>query len=283
MRLPLRINWQALPAALRPPGATAADPRDIAREDLSPEAFERAVSRFKIDGTWRTTWTARQPVTDALLEELRGGRTDLHWLEVGASCGSTTLDLLGRLNGGFGRYYATDLFQSLPVRRAGPVWYFYHPKSAACIMRVSDRTIAYHDVEAALPPLGWLASRLVAHGAGAAAGANGSVDLIRPELRAAARRDPRIVLLEHDCMRPWSREPVDVIKIANVLNRVSFEPRTIRDAAGHLMNALRPGGHLVVTDNRDTERVSVFRRSPVGGLALVRSVAGGTDVERALA
>ncbi|MGE0315520.1 MAG: methyltransferase domain-containing protein [Lautropia sp.] len=282
MRIPLKPNWQGFPAPFRRLLPRAADPRDIGARALSADAFEQAISRFKVDGTWKTTWSARHRLTDALLLERCAPDEATRILDIGASCGSTSLDLIGQLGARFARYYVTDLIMTLPCHRSGGAVYYYHPLERRCIMRASDLVVAYADVDAALPGLGALATHLIAKAPPLDAAGVGIADMMRPDLRALAEKDPRVDLREYDCLSPWPLESVDVIKTANVLNSVSFTEDQIARATANLARALRPRGHLLVTYNHGIERVSCFERDDDGRLRCVASLNGGTDVERVL-
>lgn len=61
-----------------------------------------------------------------------------------------------------------------------------------------------------------------------------------------------------------------------------FSDAQILSAVGQLCRALHPGGSLIVTDNRDVERVSHFEIDASGRPERRASIHGGTDVERVL-
>jgi hypothetical protein len=71
---------------------------------------------------------------------------------------------------------------------------------------------------------------------------------------------------------------VDIIKVANVLNKTYFADASIKIAASNLCRGLAIGGRLVLTDNRDSERVSILVKQTDGQLAVEQEFNGGCDV-----
>ena len=86
--------------------------------------------------------------------------------------------------------------------------------------------------------------------------------------------------MEYDILSAWPNEPVDIIKVANVLNPCSFADEEIQMAITNLRNALKIGGKLMITDNRDVEQVSMFSKSKAEKLVLEKELNGGTEIEK---
>lgn len=198
--------------------------------------------------------------------------------EIGASTGVTSLDLLSRLEGNYGRYYVTDLFFNLEYAALGDVTYFYNPITHECIMRVTDGFLIYKDVQGAFFPLGFLAARILACAPRRQLTEATTVNLLHPKLRQRVLADPRIVVKEYNVLEPWPYELVDIVKVANVLNRLYFSDAEISVATENLKSAMKPHGKLVITDNRTIEKVSMFSKSSAGRLVLEKKVNGGTEV-----
>ena len=282
MRIPIRINRERLPAVVRRIIPNQADPRRLAGPMDGAVEFEECVGAIKVDSAWKTTARDRHPLTDAVILETLGTVSSPAILEVAISSGSTTLDLLGKLGGRFSRYYATDRFLDLPYRATPDAGWFYHPQSGEPILRATDWTITYRDTAGAVFPLGPLARRSLARAPDQRGPGTIRVSTIHPELRALAGRDPRITLEAYSIFDPWPHAPVNMVKVANVLNAKYFTAPEMRSILATLGQAILPGGNLVITDNRESEGVSLFTKTADGDLRLTREFNQGTFAARIL-
>jgi hypothetical protein len=191
------------------------------------------------------------------------------------SSGTTSLDLLGALKGQFGKYYATDLYLRLPIRSAGGATYFYHPITGLPVIRCSDWLIVYGDVKGAIFPLKYFARRALSRAPSLDEGSVKYAEMIHPDLSVAAQCDGRIVLREYDLLQDWPYEKLDLIKMANILNAEYFTDDELTVILRNAFGALKDNGKLVITDNRDDERISVFSKQSGKGLVRERDVNHG--------
>jgi predicted O-methyltransferase YrrM len=285
MRLPIKLNLDGFPEALRHQLHGKHDPRRLLQAQAQQAQFEQSITGVNIDGTWKRTNKNRQPQTDHLLAQAIQGKAAPVLLEVGASAGMTSVELAQRLGAGFGKFYVTDLYFSMPCAEQGQTVFFYHPVDRRCIMSANDRFIAYEDVAGAMFPLGMLAKRWLKK----APSFNENwprVDLRHPEFRSLLAQDPRLVVQEHDIFKPWLGEKLDAIKVANILNRSYFSDLQLKQALAHLLDALRPQGVIVIADNRRPpgeteqrlEKASVFRKVQDQQLQLEQEINGGTEI-----
>lgn len=277
MRCPIKLNRDSAFARTCRFLPNRADPRKLLESNASLGSFEARVASFQIGRTWKHTEAKRHLLSDKIVAGIASACHKPVILEVGTSSGITSLELIEKLHGGFGRYYATDICLDVDCIGWPAATYFYDPLTEQCIMRVTDRFVTYGDIEGAPFPLAAVAARLIAHAPPHDPAIAQSVSLVRPELLRLSRRDPRVVVLRYDVMAPWPHESVDVVKVANVLNRVYFPDQQIAAAVTNLNNALNPGGRLVITDNRASERVSTFRKIK-SGLELETTVNGGAGI-----
>lgn len=278
MRTPVKINQHILPVWLRKLLPCKDDPRNICWPDLNIFSFEDSISAIKIDTTWKTIRKKRHLLTDQLISEEASCIQKPSILEVGASSGSTSLDLLDRLSGSYKQYFVTDLFFTIPYKIKDNVTYFYHPLTKHCIMRASDWYIVYEDVQAAFFPLGLIARKLLACAPQYDPNDSLCASMLHPELKSIIDSDSRIVVKEYDIFDAWPDEMIDIIKVANVLNRTYFSDEKIRLVIVNLKNALKIGGKLIITDNRDVEKVSIFSKTIAERLILERELNGGSDI-----
>jgi hypothetical protein len=153
MRFPVKLNKTWLPRWLRYLPLVTDDPREVMREGTTREQFARAVSSIKIGTTWRTTRPSRHALSDQVVLELALARGRPVILDVGASDGCTSLDLIEKLGRDFERFYVTDASLGVDVMEAGGATYFYHPPTGQCIMRVGAGLIVYADTRGSIFPL----------------------------------------------------------------------------------------------------------------------------------
>ena len=178
---------------------------------------------------------------------------------VGASDGSTSLDFMEALKWRFLKYDVTDKTLAIGVRRdADGRRYFYDGR--CCILTASNLFLRYPQVSG-LPirgKPGFLS--LTAPPIPPPADDVESISLVYPGLRARERTDPRVVIWPYDFRELWEGPSADVVKVANVWNRSYFDDATIVGGLQNLRRALTEGGWMLLVENRDVERVSLFRR-----------------------
>src|SRR6478609_218327 len=137
-------------------------------------------------------------------------------VDLGASDGSTSLDLIRRLPA-FGSFTVADLHVWVTATTAAGHVLFYDAEDR-CILatgrwwaawpRLSKPVrMLYRPIEAAASRRPERRRRLL---------------LINPELREMMETDSRIHVREHDVFTPWPKPAPDVVKVANLLRRVYF-------------------------------------------------------------
>jgi len=286
MRFPIKINQNRLPGWLHKYLPSKDDPRKLLLPDSCVDSFDRSITAIKIGDTWKSTQKRRHILSDRLIAEATSSLTRPSFLEIGASAGTTSLELLDIIGDNYDRFYVTDLSFDLKCTKLGNVTYFHHPLTEQCIMRVTDQFLMYEDVEGAVFPLGWIAARMLARAPRIGSANATTVNLLHPKLRQRAFVDPRIVVKEYNVFEPWPSELADIVKVANVLNRLYFSDAEILKALANLKMAMKSDGKLLITDNREIEKVSIFSKDSAGMLVLEKEVNGGTEiadlVERAL-
>src|ERR1700710_3121257 len=116
------------------------DPRVILDEDVSAEDFRRAMAAIDAGQTMKITGTKRHGGGDAMLIEYVDVKA-AHVVDIGASDGSTSLELIEQLPG-FASYVIADLFLSISARRVGKRTLFFDA-NGRCILIVGSRTVAW--------------------------------------------------------------------------------------------------------------------------------------------
>lgn len=275
MRLPIKLNEAGWPSRFGRLSFAFHDPRPLANADqseLTPCEYSRAMSTLQFGVTFKTTRPGRQEQSNRFVLQLyRGSKPVI--LDVGASDGSTSLDLMRALEGNFERYFVTDL--NLSTRcgsdHRGVLYFLDHDE--VCVLRASKRFLVYSELSGACFPLPLMAKSLLA---GARRVSNWrEVFLIQPELASLAARDSRISIMRYDVFAPWTGERPDLIKVANLLNPKYFTDQQMREALRVQCSHLAPNGRLLlVSEDDDIEKFSVFRKSSTG-MVLEHSHGGG--------
>ena len=263
MRLPIKFNRAGWPYRTAGQRFFVDDPRPLANgvpSDLSPSDFSDAISTLQFGVTFKTTRPGRQQHSNRFISRIYAGAKPII-LEVGASDGITSLDLIRSLGNNFGHYFVTDLNLSARWGRDPRGVIYFLDYNANCVLRASKRFITYSDVEGAPFPLPFISRVLLS-------GSRKIVDwheimLIQPELLALSQRDCRISIERYDLFRPWTGERPDLIKVANLLNARYFTDSQMKEALKVQCRNLAPGGRLLlVSEDDDIERFSVFVKSP---------------------
>ena len=242
MRAPVRAVRGGWPAAWERRAARLfrADPRVLLDEDPSAEDFRAVMSFIHVGDTIKITAADRHAAADALLLDhldLAGATL----VDIGASDGSTSVDLLAKLPE-LGAYVIADLFLELSAVEVGRHILFFDPHRT-CVLVAGRRLMGWPSlsrvVRALYAPLIVRARRRPAR----------PVLLLGPAARRLVREDPRVTTWVHDVFQPWTGPAPDVIKVANLLRRLYFGDDDIRRALRVLFAGLPEGGHLLVVDN----------------------------------
>lgn len=274
MKLPIRLNRAGWPKCFAGLFVSFDDPRPLTGDvrALSRDEFSIAVSCLQFGITFKTTHPGRHKQSDRFLLETYRGST-LVILDVGASDGSTSLDLIRTLGENFARYFVTDLNSTVRCGCDDRGVAYFVDQAGTCILRASKRFLIYADDSGARAPLRLVSRRLLA-------GCHQVVDwhdvqLIQPDLLRIAAVDTRVLIKRYDMFTPWTDERPDVIKVACVLTNEYFSDVQMREALRVQCSNLALNGRLLLVSEDDgVERFSVFRKGPAG-IDLEHTHAGG--------
>ena len=274
MRLPIKLNKAGWPSPFADLFLAFHDPRPLAYKPfaISAAQFSASVSSLQFGVTFKTTHPGRHAQSNQFLRETcRGSRPVI--LDVGASDGSTSLDLIQELGSDFAYYYVTDLNLSVRCGYDSKGVVYFVDQNGSCILRASERLLVYSNTSRAKFPLRLIAKALLAK-CGNAGGWRNLV-LIQPALRRRAKCDPRIMIQRYDVFAPWTGPPPDLIKVANLLNNEYFSDAQIEEALQAQCSNLAPNGRLLlISEDQDVEKFSIFRKTPTG-MELEWTHAGG--------
>ena len=235
------------------------DPCVVCADDTPPEVFRTAMSCFWLGGTFKITGAGRHPNADELLiRHLDLTGADI--VEIGASDGSTSLDLIAKLPA-FASYIVADLYLELvTVHALGHT--FFLDQDGQCVLVVGRRLIGWPTMS---KMVGVLYAPAIAAMRRIRTGAGTPVLLLNPKLRELMAHDGRVTHRVHDVFEPWAGAPPDLIKVANLLRRLYFDDAMISRALQILHGDLPEGGHLLIVDNARIKgigpRAGLYRRT----------------------
>jgi hypothetical protein len=279
MRLPVKPNGAGWPAPFSRLAPSSEDPRLLAYDTLlPPHRFSEAVSALRFGSTFKTTRPRRHLHSNRYVKETYSGTRPVI-LDIGASDGSTSVDLIDALGDSFSRYYVTDLHLTVSCGFDDRGVTYFKDRDGRCVLSASSRWLAYDDPSGGWLPLRLVAKRMLARSARATDWRE--VQLIQPSLIRHTKSDSRIQLVQYDMFTPWVHQSPDLIKVANVLNPEYFSSSQARRALEMQCAHLAPGGRLLVvhgpTTNGQSERFSVLRKT-ASGMTLEHEHDGGVDV-----
>jgi hypothetical protein len=217
------------------------DPGVILEDDVTPRDFRRAMLSIHVGGTYKITHAGRHEFADDLLLrhlDLSSSRI----VEMGASDGSTSVDLIRRLGDGFRSFAISDKYIELTSARVGRhIVLFDHDDR--CVLVIGRRFVAWPEMSSAVHAL---YSRIISV---ARTCQRTTVPLLNPDARAMVRDDPRVTFRAHDVFEPWAGDTPDLVRAANVLRKLYFDDRQLLVALAAIHSSLSPGGHFQVIDH----------------------------------
>lgn len=252
MKFPIKPHDSFWPNWLRPLlGAhLRKDPRLLLQtEKLSEKDFSKAVSNFRLGGTFKTTRPGRHALSNELLRQ-QNLPPDTVILELGASDGITSLELMQSLDFRFKRYYVTDRFLTVTCLKKGKQCYFFNSQNE-CIL-IADTFFVYY------PKLSPLTQKLygkrikeMENKIKKCPTLKTSTPLIHPRLKKEQDKRPdQIYIRSHDMLKPWTEEQPTLIKAANLLNPGYFSQKHIRLALKLIFDVLPENGLFLLVENR---------------------------------
>lgn len=234
------------------------DPVALMSDEPDPDLFRTIMSQVYVGGTIKITGAHRHPEADELLVD-NVDVTGKAIADIGASDGSTSLDLIERLPG-FASFTIADLHLTITAVRVGRRWTFFDG-DRVCVMVSGRRAVGWPTQSA------WVRAAYLPTIKAAARKSADSVDvlLINPSVRRRMAADPRITTTVHDVFTVWPDPKPDVIKVANLLRRLYFSDDMLLKGLHALTASLPEGGHLLIVDNPRTEdptpRGGLYRRT----------------------
>ncbi|WP_217645414.1 hypothetical protein [Nocardioides terrae] len=215
------------------------------------------MSSVYVGGTIKITAAGRHPATDRLLVD-NIDLSQAHIVDIGASDGSTSLELIEKLPE-FASYTIADLYLTLRAVDVGRRTVFFD-RTGKAVLVAGPRFAGWPSLSTGVA----LVYAHVVRGARVAIADASEIVLLNPEVRRVMASDPRVDARVHDVFQPWVGEKPDVIKVANLLRRLYFSDDELVRALAALRDSLPEGGHLMLVDNprmlNTPPRAGIWRR-----------------------
>jgi hypothetical protein len=257
--------------------------------------FTQILDDIYVDGVWKRTSWGRLPETEkAIVRYLMTNRTTtgermpLRILDVGASDGSTSVNLLGSVRAAYSgpiELTLADLNVELRRFRKGFLTEYRSSRgdpAMAAFGRIGVR-LPRSEHEWYRPSHAIARWYLRQSGLRSGLREDGKVPLVNP----VAAHDPAIEVMELDCVifEPSLKERFDVIRASNLISpRYGFAGQKLESCLANLHSYLKEGGCLLISrndGNTEIERGSIWRRTP-DGFTLVEGFGGGSEIEGAV-
>ena len=248
---------------------------------------DRVLHDIRVGGVWKRTGSARLENTLRVIDDYlrREPRESVNVLDLGASDGTTTIELVERLRKTYRvTAWLADKYLWLDRFERGRVVEYRTTDGAPVMVRRGRLALRlprsehrWHLLANLLASL-YMRYRPAMHPAG-------RISLMQPRINEY----PDIHVIELDALRRNEElvGKMDVIRASNVLHREYFDERQIATAVGNLHDYLRDGGCMVISRNVDRgaqdrgaqeiECGSLWRKTPQG-FVLESEFGGGSDI-----
>ena len=244
------------------------DPRQLISGDLNWTQFSRAVSVFKFNTTFKSTKYDRYPLTLKEISKLDFSEKPVI-LDIGSSDGIASLKNIKVLN--YKKYYITDLNIYVWCYRDEDTYYF-HDQNKQCILVVNKYLVVY------VKEIKSLLFRLIINFFFPFIKKNNTsldkIKLINPKIS----KYNNVIVMSYDFFKPWPKKQVSLIIAANILNKSYFSNDELKIGLKNIVEILIPNGYLVVIDNRQNEKSSIFQ-SIDNKLINIKNINDGTNIK----
>jgi len=241
------------------------------------QEFSTYISYLRIGKVWKYTKCYRHSSIDEIIHELMVVRQKPLFIDVGASDGITSANLFKSIGVKFGIFFVTDLFFSLDVAKHRKDTLFFLPGANKCFLICNDRFTYYSGLKSPIFILNWIAKQKFRRVSKLRL-KKGNVCLLHPDMKELQKNQKEINILEWDVFTPWKHEKVDMIRIANVLNKVYFPDEKIIESIKIIHDALKDSGYLLIIENRKVEKWSLFIKKG-NHFELIENKNSGSEIE----
>ena len=253
------------------------DPLQVFSDD--EEKFSGAMKAFKINGVNKNTKSNRHKETQSFLKRwIANMDRPPVILDIGASDGVTSLELMQSIHDNFKKYFVTDYNIQCSYSFYKKETFFFN-KPGNCFLVASKRFVFY-------PENKWLFNLLFKRKINKIkAQPRKELLLVNKNLQNKKDVDPRIEVMQYNIFEPWPCEKADIIVVGNLLHEVYFTKPEIKNALVNCYNAMSENSLLVVIRNtvdksgNEIEKSSFYQKNnSKNKLEKTEEINGGVEI-----
>ena len=260
MRLPIKLNPSFFNIKVL---SASEDPLPLCKRLNLNRGDISALSAILLNGTFKTTSHGRFPMSLKLLKETVG-TNKLRVLDVGASCGISSVSLIEHLE--ISLLMLTDIqFEvEMTSTRYG---YFLHNADGSIAMWINKIFIVYFNTSVT-KFFGKYLSKILLK----------TPRHMLPLFLKQLSNDKRCRFEEHDWLEPLeTNQKFDLILVSNLLNKAYFKDNEIQTIFANALKTAADECYILVIDNRMCEQSTLFQKSR-NGLKIISCIGSGTEV-----
>lgn len=243
------------------------------------EKFSAAMKSFRIGQiTKHTKYNRHEKTQDFLKKWSSENLINPVILDIGASDGITSLELMNNMGNSFKRYFITDYNLKCTYIKKGNRTYFFN-QADNCFLIATPKFVFY-------PNDKWffdlffkkIINRLKK-------ASREELLLINKKLQKKSESDSRIKILPYNVLEPWNMEKADILIVGNLLQRGYFTDAEIVKGIINCYNALKEYSILIIVRNEATksadeiERSSIYlKQGSINKMELLTHINGGIEI-----
>ena len=238
-----------------------------------PNDYTSLISMLRFGTTSKTTLDNRHAQTNKILSEL-AAHDEIAILDIGASDGVTSMNFMQTLNAKFGQFYITDYNLNAHYIQKAKTHYLFDVHTDECVL-------VFNDYFAFKPNISNFVKNIFSKNIKALQKQKKQfkkIMLLHPEVANIVKTKSNITAMEYNIFENWQHEKVDLIKVANLLNRVYFSDEQILQAIENAKAALKEQGILAIIHNLGEEKSSIYRKEG-NQLKLIHEINDGVAIK----
>lgn len=271
MRVPIKLNSDLTISKLLPFLRATGNPANVIRtedENISVGDYLSSVSSIKFGSTFKSTGEHRHLISRQVLKKHLPPRPII--LDIGASTGTTSLELMEFLGYDFDAYFVTDHNLEIEYARDAKERIFFYSEAGDCIL-IGGKFLVYYPKEFSLIEK-FFAADISRNGI-----ETESVMLIDPRLRTISQTRPNITVAKYSIFDPWPLQSPNVIIVGNLMNRTYFSDEQLSSAISNLNSVCLEDGYILIIENRESEQGGLYQKRG-GKFHMVEQIGHGSDI-----
>ena len=262
------------------PGLRWGVPNPLNVFSTDQKKYTEALTTFNFSGVFKTTQAGRHEQTQRYLKGKIDHFTDPpSILDIGASDGSTSLDLINLVKGAFKKYYITDYnIKCSYLHDKG--YTFFFKMEEECFL-VATKKFVFFPANRRL--FNTLFKRKLERIKDLA---KTELLFINKDLQELQKTDIRIEIMRYNIFEPWIKEKVNIVIVGNLLNRAYFTDAQIETGIRNCVNTLAENGLLAIIRNvaskngTEIEKSAIYQKNTkAGSLQKIREINTGIEID----